>query len=286
MLPVMICLSALSVPTTEPSLNAAEADGFAKRLAEVRQQAPAGFTVMAQPPFVVAGDEPAPIVHLRATRIVKWAVDMLKKDYFERDPARTIVIWLFKDKTSYDQHVWSLFQDRPDTPFGYYSSQHAALIMNIATGGGTLVHEIVHPFMAANFPACPAWFNEGLGSLYEQSEEKNGHIHGLPNWRLAALQQNIRAGGLPDFRQLTSMTDDAFYGRSEGASYNQHYAQSRYLCYYLQERGLLVSFYREFTAHAGHDPTGYQSLQKVLGTTDMKAFTEQWKAFVLKLQFP
>ena len=41
--------------------------------------------------------------------------------------------------------------------------------MNIATGGGTLVHEIVHPFMAANFEQCPSWFNEGLGSLYEQS---------------------------------------------------------------------------------------------------------------------
>jgi len=28
-----------------------------------------------------------------------------------------------------------------------------------------LVHEIVHPFMRANFPECPAWFNEGLASL-------------------------------------------------------------------------------------------------------------------------
>ena len=50
--------------------------------------------------------------------------------------------------------------------------------MNISTGGGTLVHEIVHPFVAANFPNCPAWFNEGLGSLYEQSGEVNGAIHG------------------------------------------------------------------------------------------------------------
>ena len=46
--------------------------------------------------------------------------------------------------------------------------------MNIATGGGTLVHEIVHPFVEANFPGCPTWFNEGLGSLYEQSAERKG----------------------------------------------------------------------------------------------------------------
>ena len=51
----------------------------------------------------------------------------------------------------------------------------------VATGGGTLVHEIVHPFMRANFPECPAWFNEGMGSLYEQCSEVNGRIAGLTN---------------------------------------------------------------------------------------------------------
>ena len=59
-------------------------------------------------------------------------------------------------------------------------------------GGGTLVHEIVHPFMRANFPACPAWFNEGLASLYEQSAEKDGHIRGLINWRYTALEKAVK----------------------------------------------------------------------------------------------
>jgi hypothetical protein len=54
-------------------------------------------------------------------------------------------LWLFKDKTSYETHVREIFHDSPTTPFGYYSPAHRALIMNIATGGGTLVHEIVHP---------------------------------------------------------------------------------------------------------------------------------------------
>jgi hypothetical protein len=79
------------------------------------------------------------------------------------------------------------FQSKPTTPYGYYSSTHKALVMNISTGGGTLVHEIVHPFIEANFPNCPAWLNEGLGSLYEQCGEVDGHIHGYTNWRLPGI---------------------------------------------------------------------------------------------------
>ena len=66
--------------------------------------------------------------------------------------------------------------------------------MNIGTGGGTLVHEVVHPFIAASFPAAPAWFNEGLASLYEAVREKDGQFWGLPNWRLDGLKRAIRAG--------------------------------------------------------------------------------------------
>ena len=83
--------------------------------------------------------------------------------------------------------------------------------MNIATGGGTLVHEIVHPFVAANFPQCPSWFNEGLASLYEQSGEEAGHIHGYTNWRLAGLQKAIRGKRLGTFRRLCDTTTSQFY---------------------------------------------------------------------------
>ena len=110
--------------------------------------------------------------------------------------------------------------------------------MNIATGGGTLVHEIVHPFVAANFPACPSWFNEGLGSLYEQCSERDGRIEGLSNWRLAGLQSAIRAGRLPTFEALTATTDREFYDADPGTNYSQ----ARYLCYWLEQHQLLRPF--------------------------------------------
>ena len=154
--------------------------------------------------------------------------------------------------------------------------------MNISTGGGTLVHEIVHPFVAANFPQCPAWFNEGLGSLYEQCGDVDGRIHGFTNWRLPGLQKAIRAKHVPAFKTLYATTDEQFYSEDRGTNY----AQTRYLCYYLQEHGLLGEFYRRFLAHHESDPTGYETLKAVLGRDDMDAFQKQWEPWVLKLKYP
>jgi hypothetical protein len=175
-----------------------------------------------------------------------------------------------------------VFGYEPDTPYGYYSAAHRALIMNIATGGGTLVHEIVHPFVRANFPKCPAWFNEGMGSLYEQSGERDGHIVGRTNWRLAGLQTAVKAGKLPSFKELTGTTDDEFYHADKGTNYSQ----ARYLCYYLQEQGKLTKFYHDFVAHQADDPTGYNTLAKTLKVDDMEAFQKRWEKFVMRLTFP
>ncbi len=125
---------------------------------------------------------------------------------------------------------------------------------------------------------------KGMGSLYEQSAEKEGHIRGLTNWRLARLQQGIKAGRILLFEQLTALNTADFYGEAGG--YSSYYGQSRYLCYYLQEKELLVRFYREFVANAKEDPTGFKTLQKVLGESDMAAFQKKWEAYVATLHFP
>lgn len=248
-----------------------------KKLARSEQTT---FSFVVQKPFVVIGDEPEADVKQHAEHTVKWAVDRLKQDFFAKDPNEILNIWLFKDAASYRKHARLFFGDEPTTPYGYYSRTHKALVMNIETGGGTLVHEIVHPFMEANFPACPPWLNEGLGSLYEQSGEEEGHIRGYTNWRLPGLQQAIKAKQVPTFEALTAMDTRAFYSEDRGTNY----AQARYLCYYLQQKKLLVKFYREFHANQKTDPTGYETLQNVLGETDMVAFKTEWEKFVLSLR--
>jgi hypothetical protein len=255
---------------------------FAAHVKQLRKKVSSDdFTIVISPPFVVIGDDEPAEVRRRVKENVQWTVRMLKKAYFDKEPSEILDIWLFKDKESYEENCKRLFRTTPDTPYGYFSESQHALVMNIATGGGTLVHEIVHPFVAANFPCCPAWFNEGLGSLYEQCGEEDGQIHGYTNWRLPGLQKAIRKGGLPSFKELCSTTSDEFYEEDCGTNY----AQARYLCYYLQEKGLLQEYYRQFHENRKTDPTGYKTLKKVLGRRDMDAFQQEWEAFVLKLRF-
>ena len=266
-----------------PTTRRSEPDYKAHIVALKKKLPHDGFHIVIQKPFVVVGDESKRQVERRARGTVKWATDLLKKAYFAKDPDHIIDVWLFTDKKSYQKHTRQIFKQVPTTPYGYYSPSKRALIMNIGTGGGTLVHEIVHPFVAANFPNCPAWFNEGLGSLYEQCREKDGKIMGSTNWRLAGLQSALRGDGVQTFEKLTKTTDDEFY--SEDRSTN--YAQARYLCYYLQEKGVLRKFYKAFHAHQKIDKTGYHTLLKILGRTKggMTDFEKEWKQFVLKLRF-
>ena len=255
---------------------------YEQHVESLKKKVPQGFTIIIQKPFIVIGDESPDNVKLRAEKTIKWTVDMLKQDYFEKDPDDIIDIWLFKDEESYYKYAKEVFGDEPTTPFGYYSETEKALVMNISTGGGTLVHEIVHPFVRANFPECPVWFNEGLASLYEQCGEKNGHIYGYTNWRLKRLQTAIKQDLVPPFKNLFSISEYEFYTQDKGTNYGQ----SRYLCYYLQEKGLLVKFFHGFYANRKEDPTGYKTIKKILGEEDMEVFKNKWEEFVMKLTFP
>ncbi len=231
-------------------------------------------------PFVVVGDD-EPAVLARRAQTVRWAVERLERDFFAQRPTRILDVYLFSTAATYQRGVRALTGAAPGTPYGFYSSEHDGLFMNIATGGGTLVHELVHPYVEADFPGAPAWLNEGLGSLFEQSSDDDGHIIGLTNWRLAGLQQAIRAGTVPSFRALTKMSEHAFYVQDRGTNY----AQARYLLYYLQQEGKLVDFYRRFRAARAADPTGYGTLVTALGEADMAGFQRRWAAWVLELRF-
>src|SRR6185295_10421978 len=200
----------VSFPESFAAATFSKAD-FDQHIKELKKRVPSSeFSIVVQPPFIVIGDEPPDVVTQHAEETIKWAVEKLKQDFFPKDPEEILDIWLFKDAHSYEKYTESIFNDKPSTPYGYYSRGHKALIMNIATGGGTLVHELVHPFVEANFPAAPAWLNEGLGSLYEQSGEEGGHIHGYPNWRLPGLQKAIRERRVPSFKELTGTSEHAF----------------------------------------------------------------------------
>jgi hypothetical protein len=133
--------------------------------------------------------------------------------------------------------------------------------MNISTGTGTLVHELTHALVRYDFPDIPAWFNEGLGSLYERCSLNNGIILGYVNWRLPALQDAISDNSYTNLNTLINTTEDEFYGSKSGF----YYAQARYLCLYLQEKGLLRKFYKLFRDSYSEDNTGKIFLEQATG---------------------
>ncbi len=277
---IRLALEPASVEVPAATAGFRPAD-FAQHVMKLRERLAREMAVVVEPPFVVVGNGGPAAVKRSAEGTVRWAVRLLSRDFFERPPLRILDVWLLGDAESYGKAARSITGEAPSTPYGFYTRQHGALVMNIATGGGTLVHEIVHPYIEANFPRCPAWFNEGLGSLYEQSAERDGHIVGLTNWRLRGLQRAIQRRTAPSFEALTATTDSEFYADDSGV----HYAAARYLLYYLQEKDLLRRYYRDFTATHASDPGGFVALTKILGEREMKAFQKKWEAWVLTLRF-
>lgn len=241
------------------------------RAAELTKQLKGqGFTVTVTPPFVVVGDESPAKVRSRVN-FVDWVVRLIEKDYFDKQPEKILVIWLFRNINTYKAGAKKFFGDSPDTPYGYYSSEDNALIMNIGPGAGTLSHELVHPYIEANFPDAPSWFNEGLASLYEQPREREGHMWGTTNWRLPGLTEMIRKKTLPPLATLLSTSRDEFYEAEFDA-----YAYARFLCQYLQDKGKLREFYRAFLADKDH--TGITTLEKIVGKrlVDFQPEFEKW----------
>jgi hypothetical protein len=90
----------------------------------------------------------------------------------------------------------------------------------------------------------------------------------------------MRSKQVPSFKELTALDSSAFYNEDKGVNY----AQARYLCYYLQEQGLLVKFYQEFQARQKQDASGFKTLQHILGEADMEEFKTKWEKYVLNLR--
>lgn len=234
-----------------------------------------GMTVLVESPFVVVGDLGARETKRIATGFLREKTAMLEKDFFPERPDKLIEVWLFKNEKSFRAGAKKYFGEGPDTPFGYYSPEHNAMIMN-ANGLGTLSHELVHPYMEKNFPNVPSWFNEGLASLYEYPGEHKGHIIGHVNWRLPELKREIKAKSLPTLAKLLHTGRDEFYEADWDA-----YAQARYLCYYLQEHGQLHAFYDKFHDDKA-DESGQAALEAVLGEK-LADFEPKWREWVLAI---
>ena len=215
----------------------------------------------------------------KCCRTVERVCDTLAGTYFTERPTLPIRVYLFSNKESYERYCRETYGRPPSTPFGFYMPHERKMVMNIATGRGTLAHETVHPLLSADLPNVAAWFNEGFASLYEQSGNRDGKLVGLLNWRHRGLTLAFRAGRDVPFRELMKLSPHAFYGDGRGVNY----ATARYLCLYLQDHDLLPRYYRELKERIESDPTGIEALEKVLERS-LEDFEPEWIEWVLSLR--
>jgi hypothetical protein len=238
------------------------------------------MTCAVSPPFVVAGDGGRQRLNRYVDHTIRAADAALERKFFDRArPDEPVLILLFESAESYERLAKKWLGDDPSTPYGYFRRDNI-MVMNVGTGTGTLVHELVHALIRPDFPDVPEWFNEGLGSLFEQCTLNDGDIRGLANWRLPALQRAIREKKLRPLREL--IADDDFYGdRHVG----MNYAQARYLLMYLQEQGKLAPYYKQLRADQAADKTGLATLEQVIEPKSLAQFEKDWRAWVLTLRF-
>lgn len=238
------------------------------------------FEVVVAPPFVIAGNGGQATLTAFRDRTILAAKDALDAMYFKTPVDRPILIFLFADAPSYKKLARKWFNDTDLPHYGFYRHHNRTMLMNIATGGGTLVHELTHALIAADFPGVPDWFNEGFASLYEQCSINGKTITGHPNWRLAGLQKAIRDKKL---RPIADMIQDDDFRNDERVGIN--YAQARYLMLYLQERKQLQLYYTSFRDARKEDPTGLETLKALIGPEKWKDFDREWQDWVLTLRF-
>lgn len=243
-----------------------------KIVEELRPRLGRECQIVVHAPFVLAGDLSQDELNNWYTQTIGPASRAMAACYFPTVPDKPIAVLLFSGEAPYAHYARELFNEEGISIYGYYKRRNRVLLMNIGTGGGTLVHELTHALVDFDLPDMPDWLNEGIASLHEQChirEDESG-IDGLENWRLPILQEAIQKQRLRSLQSLAG--DDDFRTTNVGLNY----AQARYFVLYLQRQGLLEDFVRRWRRNQKEDPL---ALDTVLATFPGQSWDEIDAAF-------
>ena len=206
----------------------------------------------------------------KAKKRLKELCDGLRKLLFKRPPDTYITVMVVPSLQD-----WTRKLRHSPRSLGGYAPEDMVLAIRTMRA---LYHEFTHALHFADQDALdqkhPCWVAEGLACLFEAFRKKNGDIIGVSNHRLGRLKREIKEGKAIPWRQLFRMERSEFMRRSKST-----YAASGFIMRYLQEKGLLARWYKEYTEHYKDDPTGAKALEKVLGCKIDEA-ERRWKKWV------
>jgi hypothetical protein len=243
---------------------------------ELRRQLPLEWAIVVHQPFVLAGDNEQTVEgHYEQTIVPTLAA--LTASYFQRPPRYPITILLCASDEQFQSCNLRLDQQQRNQYSGLYSRTGRRIIVNTASGDGTLAHELTHALAHADFPKMPEWFDEGLASLHEECEFSNDGLRliGLENWRGKLAVEALHRGELRLLEDLASHR----FGSPERAQVD--YAHVRSFCQFLQDRGFLEPFYQTCRANIDTDPTGLRSLCAVAGTRHPMTIDDSFRRWLI-----
>ena len=245
---------------------------------DLRRRLPDGWSVVVHEPFVLGGDCDAKHLTESYRRTILPTARALSIQYFDHPPMWPVTILLCSSDDSYRECQRRLDERERTEYSGIYSRTEHRVVINVATGDGTLAHELTHALAHADFPLLPEWLDEGLASLHEECEFSPDGLRliGLDNWRRSTLRE---AHQREQLRPVSDLAGERFAASDRAAL---DYAHARYFCLFLQQRRLLEPFYRKCRSRAETDPTGVLSLCELFATRKPGEIDEQFQAWLNK----
>lgn len=200
------------------------------------------------------------------------------KDFFRNKPSYYITVLIPTDFQEYSEK----FGGRSGAA-GFYNPGSKTLTVNLATGGGTMIHEFTHALHYADMEGLgqrhPIWVVEGFGSLYEQCTRRGESGFGLLNWRLPILKRAIAGQSCFPLKDFISSS-----GRYFRQDQSLSYAIARYVFYFLQEKKLLRRWYAKYRENYESDRTGLETLEELYGKS-IEEFEKDWLEFLKPLEY-
>jgi hypothetical protein len=270
------------VPGVGDSSDAALVSACQRKREDLMRRLGTRFFSIVHTPFVIVGDVPGAELERHYRETIGPTARALAIAYFDRPPSEPVSLILLSGDEAYQSCVEQLDGQKRPAFAGYYERSDHRIVVNAATGEGTIAHELTHALGHFDFPDMPEWFDEGLASLHEEARFSDDRLRitGTKNWRIRYLLPALRQGTL---RPLESLIGEARVRPNQQAV---DYAHARFFCLFLQERGLLEPFYRKFRLAVAGDPTGSRTLHALFNVNDLGPIDQEFRSWVLALERP
>jgi hypothetical protein len=177
--------------------------------------------------------------------IVEPTTNRLYGTLFDNKPRYIIPIYLAggsineDDYQKYSNYCKRIHNRPAGARVGYHLPFDNSVMIWLATGGGTLNHELVHALMAADYPDAPGWLSEGIASM---NEELGSGAEPLDNYRLFYIRAAYdRFNRFISLEKLIGLPGQEF---SSTQTAMLHSAYARYFSMYLNDKKVLSRIYK------------------------------------------